>query len=298
MMTKRDAEATLGLIAPYSKADMRAAYKAGVKKWHPDRASAQGIDPAVASEMFVKVAAAEKYLSPFFKDKPDDFKLNPSPADADNESEQTASDTTTSSSTARPTQPNGSQEASPQRRRRRATTTNSNSSTSQQPFASTTSGGWQTQSTYRPAYQQAYEPEDVWDPPEPDPAPEPSAADTFRSISDDADRIRRFFLGLMTALFLISAVGAINLFDPSTQSPLTIAKLFLTPLSFLVPGFIEWRFELISKVVCGSFDAMADQLDNGSIWAHVLVFLLKAGIAVFRFLLLVVSLILEAVFKM
>lgn len=293
MMTKRDAEATLGLIAPYSKADMRAAYKAGVKKWHPDRASAQGIDPAVASEMFVKVAAAEKYLSPFFKDKPDNFKLNPSPADADNESEQTASSPTADSA-----QPDGTQSDSSQRRRRRATTTNSNSSTSQQPFASTTSGGWQTQSTYRPAYQQTYEPEDVWEPPEPDPTPEPSAADTFRSISDDADRIRRFFLGLMTALFLISAVGAFNLFDPSTQSPLTIAKLFLTPLSFLVPGFIEWRFELISKVVCGSFDAMADELDNGSIWAHALVFLLKAGIAVFRFLLLVVSLILEAVFKM
>lgn len=115
-ITKVEAEQLFELTEPYTKTDLKKAARRAIKKWHPDMAARNGIDPAVAAAQYGKIAESEKYLVGFFDGKPDDYKETPS-----SRGTSAPSNAQTNRSTAQSTNT---------KRTRRATTRNTTSTTS------------------------------------------------------------------------------------------------------------------------------------------------------------------------
>ena len=81
-VTKVEAEQLFELTEPYSKTDLKKAARSAIRKWHPDMAARNGIDPTLASENYGKISDAEKHLAGFFDGHTDGYKVSPSTVDA------------------------------------------------------------------------------------------------------------------------------------------------------------------------------------------------------------------------
>lgn len=109
--SKVESEQLFELTEPYSKADLRNAVRTAMMKWHPDRATANGIDLQEATRKYGQIEESKKYLEGFFDGKPDDFKIAPTtPTQSQNAGSSSSNTSNYSPNTQDASQrPNGSQ---------------------------------------------------------------------------------------------------------------------------------------------------------------------------------------------